>query len=193
MLSNPTMPCMHAYYKQWLCINEPNGYQITLTHYRQRLLLQIQRTNSHRHKRHHTTRQDKTVIGGKEQDEGVSVPSDREERKQLPCTPKQLLWATPKPPFSESSLKTTSCNTETQPGDTRWISTSLRHDMHTWELAAFVYSSTKTVHPIYIWETKNNSESLHMENKAKKGWKTKINAVFNCSRWNKKSNYPKWY
>lgn len=45
---------------------------------------------------------------------GSSIPSERDDRKQLPWTPKQLLCATPRPPFSESSLNTTSCKTGIQ-------------------------------------------------------------------------------
>lgn len=54
------------------------------------------------------------INGAKGQGEGRgwgALPSEREERKQPPWTPKQLRGATPKPFFSESSLKTTSCNT----------------------------------------------------------------------------------
>lgn len=59
----------------------------------------------------------------KKRDEGGrerALPSERDERKQPPWTPKQLRGATPKPFFSESSLKTTSCNT----GETRQPNTS---------------------------------------------------------------------
>lgn len=59
-------------------------------------------------------------IGKNEKENGErggvgGLPSEREERKQPPWTPKQLRGATPKPFFSDSSLKTTSCNT----GETR--------------------------------------------------------------------------
>lgn len=49
-----------------------------------------------------------------------ALPSDRDERKQPPWTPKQLRGATPRPFFSDSSLKTTSCSTAHRQGKNRF-------------------------------------------------------------------------
>ncbi len=64
-------------------------------------------THTHTHTHSKTTLHDTNVWGS-------SIPSERDDRKQLPWTPKQLLCATPRPPFSESSLNTTSCKTGIQ-------------------------------------------------------------------------------